>query len=183
MVGEAEMNPESWLVFRNEEMIPPVPYRGGLELWPPAEEEDVDVWRGFSDSTRRRRRRSNDRGGLSCQDCGNQAKKDCSHMRCRTCCKSRGFLCHTHLNSTWVPAAKRRERQQHQTTPTKRQRRPTPPPNHHHHHHNNPSAASKSDSLFHTRITNTHSGYNSTFTSSFSSIISYLSPYPTLSMP
>ncbi|KAL1198623.1 Protein SHI RELATED SEQUENCE 5 [Cardamine amara subsp. amara] len=49
-------------------------------------------------------------GGMNCQDCGNQAKKDCPHMRCRTCCKSRGFHCHTHVKSTWVPAAKRRER-------------------------------------------------------------------------
>ncbi|XP_073128119.1 protein SHI RELATED SEQUENCE 3-like [Henckelia pumila] len=52
--------------------------------------------------------------GMNCQDCGNQAKKDCSHLRCRTCCKSRGFSCQTHLKSTWVPAAKRRERQQQQ---------------------------------------------------------------------
>ncbi|KAF8759448.1 hypothetical protein HU200_010496 [Digitaria exilis] len=51
-------------------------------------------------------------GGVSCQDCGNQAKKDCAHQRCRTCCKSRGFSCSTHVKSTWVPAAKRRERQQ-----------------------------------------------------------------------
>ncbi|MBA0830011.1 hypothetical protein Goarm_014565, partial [Gossypium armourianum] len=47
----------------------------------------------------------------TCQDCGNQAKKDCSHRRCRTCCKSRGFDCPTHVKSTWVPAARRRERQ------------------------------------------------------------------------
>ena len=51
-------------------------------------------------------------GGMSCQDCGNQAKKDCVHLRCRTCCKSRGFQCPTHVKSTWVPASKRRERQQ-----------------------------------------------------------------------
>ncbi|KAL9262111.1 EXPRESSION OF TERPENOIDS 1-like protein [Drosera capensis] len=50
--------------------------------------------------------------GIFCQDCGNQAKKDCPHMRCRTCCKSRGLPCSTHVRSTWVPAAKRRERQQ-----------------------------------------------------------------------
>ncbi|XP_059637329.1 protein SHI RELATED SEQUENCE 1-like [Cornus florida] len=50
--------------------------------------------------------------GVNCQDCGNQAKKDCAHMRCRTCCKSRGFQCQTHVKSTWVPAAKRRERLQ-----------------------------------------------------------------------
>ncbi|KAK4805029.1 hypothetical protein SAY86_004846 [Trapa natans] len=53
-------------------------------------------------------------GGINCQDCGNQAKKDCAHLRCRTCCKSRGFQCQTHVKSTWVPAAKRRERQQQQ---------------------------------------------------------------------
>ncbi|XP_017251520.1 protein SHI RELATED SEQUENCE 1 [Daucus carota subsp. sativus] len=51
-------------------------------------------------------------GTISCQDCGNQAKKDCIYMRCRTCCKSQGFQCQTHVKSTWVPAAKRRERQQ-----------------------------------------------------------------------
>ncbi|XP_073276612.1 protein SHORT INTERNODES-like [Primulina huaijiensis] len=50
--------------------------------------------------------------GINCQDCGNQAKKDCTHSRCRTCCKSRGFPCQTHIKSTWVPASKRRERQQ-----------------------------------------------------------------------
>ncbi|GFP96279.1 protein lateral root primordium 1 [Phtheirospermum japonicum] len=48
---------------------------------------------------------------ITCQDCGNQAKKDCSHGRCRSCCKSRGFDCSTHVKSTWVPAARRRERQ------------------------------------------------------------------------
>ncbi|XP_019155936.1 PREDICTED: protein SHI RELATED SEQUENCE 1-like, partial [Ipomoea nil] len=53
-------------------------------------------------------------GGVNCQDCGNQAKKDCTHLRCRTCCKSRGFQCQTHVKSTWVSAAKRRERQQQQ---------------------------------------------------------------------
>ncbi|XP_057766051.1 protein EXPRESSION OF TERPENOIDS 1-like isoform X2 [Salvia miltiorrhiza] len=51
---------------------------------------------------------------INCQDCGNQAKKDCEHMRCRTCCKSRGFPCQTHVKSTWVPAARRRERLQQQ---------------------------------------------------------------------
>ncbi|KAG5023695.1 hypothetical protein JHK85_020037 [Glycine max] len=50
-------------------------------------------------------------GTNTCQDCGNQAKKDCSHRRCRTCCKSRGFDCATHVKSTWVPASRRRERQ------------------------------------------------------------------------
>lgn len=52
----------------------------------------------------------------SCQDCGNKAKRDCTHMRCRTCCKSRGFQCSTHVKSTWVPVARRRHKQlkQHQ---------------------------------------------------------------------
>ncbi|CAN8229151.1 unnamed protein product [Cochlearia groenlandica] len=49
---------------------------------------------------------------INCRDCGNQAKKDCTHMRCRTCCKSRGFDCSTHVRSTWIPVARRRDRQQ-----------------------------------------------------------------------
>lgn len=51
-------------------------------------------------------------GTMACHDCGNQAKKDCVHMRCRTCCKSRGFECSTHVKSTWVPVSKRRQRLQ-----------------------------------------------------------------------
>ncbi|CAN6478348.1 unnamed protein product [Victoria cruziana] len=51
-------------------------------------------------------------GGCTCQDCGNQAKKDCPYRRCRTCCKARGFDCDTHIKSTWIPASKRKERQQ-----------------------------------------------------------------------
>lgn len=58
------------------------------------------------------RQRSASGASTACQDCGNQAKKDCPHLRCRTCCKSRGFDCSTHVKSTWVPAAKRRERRQ-----------------------------------------------------------------------
>ncbi|KAF8115948.1 hypothetical protein N665_0025s0383 [Sinapis alba] len=50
-------------------------------------------------------------GTATCQDCGNQAKKECKQRRCRTCCKSRGFACSTHVKSTWVSAARRRERQ------------------------------------------------------------------------
>ncbi|KAE9596592.1 hypothetical protein Lal_00007731 [Lupinus albus] len=65
-------------------------------------------------------------GGISCQDCGNQAKKDCPHMRCRTCCKSRGYHCQTHVRSTWVPASKRRQRlQQQQQLNTERDHNPT----------------------------------------------------------
>ncbi|KAG2668890.1 hypothetical protein I3760_14G010000 [Carya illinoinensis] len=45
-----------------------------------------------------------------CRDCGNKAKKDCNYRRCRTCCKSRGYDCATHVRSTWVPAARRRVR-------------------------------------------------------------------------
>ncbi|XP_047326666.1 protein EXPRESSION OF TERPENOIDS 1-like [Impatiens glandulifera] len=55
------------------------------------------------------------RGGSStarCQECGNQSKKDCGYMRCRTCCKSRGFQCATHVKSTWIPLSLRRPRQQ-----------------------------------------------------------------------
>jgi len=47
-----------------------------------------------------------------CQDCGNQAKKECSYSRCRTCCKNKGFQCQTHIKSTWTPVDKRRSKEQ-----------------------------------------------------------------------
>ncbi|PSS36526.1 Protein SHI RELATED SEQUENCE like [Actinidia chinensis var. chinensis] len=131
----AEISPENWFLYRNED----ISYKG-FELWQhqqqpqhqqqqpqhvmqhrhqlhnlyssaggltvgPSSLVDEPTRSGFV------MMRSGG-GGISCQDCGNQAKKDCTHMRCRTCCKSRGFQCHTHVKSTWVPAAKRRERQQ-----------------------------------------------------------------------
>ncbi|EOA24811.1 hypothetical protein CARUB_v10018097mg [Capsella rubella] len=40
-----------------------------------------------------------------CRDCGNRAKKECLFERCRTCCKSRGYNCATHVKSTWVPSS------------------------------------------------------------------------------
>lgn len=52
-------------------------------------------------------------GGVRCQDCGNQSKRDCGYMRCRTCCRSKGFQCQTHVKSTWVPAYRRRQRLVH----------------------------------------------------------------------
>ncbi|KAL9300177.1 Protein SHI RELATED SEQUENCE 3 [Arabidopsis thaliana] len=54
--------------------------------------------------------------GRKCEDCGNQAKKDCVYMRCRTCCKSKAFHCQTHIKSTWVPAY-RRSHHKHQSQP------------------------------------------------------------------
>lgn len=54
--------------------------------------------------------------GRRCEDCGNQAKKECVYMRCRTCCKSKAFHCQTHIKSTWVPTY-RRSHHQHQTQP------------------------------------------------------------------
>ncbi|KAG2705773.1 hypothetical protein I3843_05G063400 [Carya illinoinensis] len=51
-------------------------------------------------------------GGSRCQDCGNQAKKECEYMRCRTCCRNKGFQCQTHVKSTWVPLYRRHQRQQ-----------------------------------------------------------------------
>ncbi|KAL1833756.1 hypothetical protein ACET3Z_003407 [Daucus carota] len=45
-----------------------------------------------------------------CEECGNQAKKDCTYMRCRSCCRNRGFECQTHVKSTWVPVSTRRPR-------------------------------------------------------------------------
>ncbi|XP_038690946.1 protein LATERAL ROOT PRIMORDIUM 1-like [Tripterygium wilfordii] len=48
----------------------------------------------------------------TCTDCGNKSKKECKYRRSRTCCKSRGYDCSTHVKSTWVPASRRRERHQ-----------------------------------------------------------------------
>lgn len=56
-----------------------------------------------------------------CQDCGNQAKRDCVYRRCRTCCKSKGFPCQTHIKSTWVPAYRRHQRHQQQQQQQQRQ--------------------------------------------------------------
>lgn len=106
---------------------PVPPYSRGFELWQPhshhhlfpssnllsfSHESLAGVQHtGSGTGTGTRGMRSGS-GGMSCQDCGNQAKKDCTHSRCRTCCKSRGYHCATHVRSTWVPASKRRERQQ-----------------------------------------------------------------------
>ncbi|GFY80322.1 lateral root primordium (LRP) protein-like protein [Actinidia rufa] len=114
----AEISPENWFLYRNED----ISYKG-FELWQhqqqpqhqqqqpqhamqhrhqlhnlyssaggltvgPSSLVDEPTRSGFV------MMRSGG-GGISCQDCGNQAKKDCTHMRCRTCCKSRGFQCHT----------------------------------------------------------------------------------------
>ncbi|KAK8699021.1 hypothetical protein V6N13_115118 [Hibiscus sabdariffa] len=49
-------------------------------------------------------------GSTRCRECGNKAKKDCGFMRCRTCCRSNGFECQTHVTTTWVPAYRRRQR-------------------------------------------------------------------------
>ncbi|KAG9132284.1 hypothetical protein Leryth_012960 [Lithospermum erythrorhizon] len=113
---------ESWFsLFRNEEIQP---YKG-LELWQHQQStthhhqqqqqhpqlEDYSLLRPGFFMVRQGSSSNNNGGGISCQDCGNQAKKDCEHMRCRTCCKSRGFECQTHVKSTWVPAAERRKRQ------------------------------------------------------------------------
>ncbi|KAJ8450918.1 hypothetical protein Cgig2_032543 [Carnegiea gigantea] len=97
-------------------------------------------------------------GGItSCQDCGNKAKRDCQHMRCRTCCKSRGLHCPTHVKSTWVPVARRRQRQQQQQFHHQQLLLPATDFHHlslplslsrtsasllhHHHHHRSPSSS------------------------------------------
>lgn len=128
--NSAEITPESWpFLFRNEENINPYrgfepqPHRGnslqdlyasagGLAVGPSAGLFSMGEEAPRSDFYMMRNSGGGGGGGgNSCQDCGNQAKKDCAHMRCRTCCKSRGFQCQTHVKSTWVPATKRRERQ------------------------------------------------------------------------
>ncbi|KAF7829612.1 protein SHI RELATED SEQUENCE 5-like [Senna tora] len=116
-------NSNSLFLFRNEEI-----YNKGFEIWPQSSSYQHHNYLSFGAGPSRRNSSNDDvasddstrfgftvmrsGGGINCQDCGNQAKKDCAHLRCRTCCKSRGFHCQTHVKSTWVPAAKRRERHQ-----------------------------------------------------------------------
>ncbi|XVE69800.1 hypothetical protein DITRI_Ditri10aG0020500 [Diplodiscus trichospermus] len=120
---EGEDKEENLYLYRNEEI-----YNRGFEIWPQYyyQQQNVNSYpfgagpsrrtSGFNLSDESSSRSAGfsgmRQGGMNCQDCGNQAKKDCAHLRCRTCCKSRGFQCQTHVKSTWVPAAKRRERQQ-----------------------------------------------------------------------
>ncbi|XVF63768.1 hypothetical protein PTKIN_Ptkin09bG0113500 [Pterospermum kingtungense] len=123
---EGEDKEENLYLYRNEEI-----YNKGFEIWPQYyfQQQNVNSYSfgagpsrrpsGFNLSDESSSRSAGftvmRQGGMNCQDCGNQAKKDCTHLRCRTCCKSRGFQCQTHVKSTWVPAAKRRERQQQLT--------------------------------------------------------------------
>ncbi|XWS14511.1 hypothetical protein CRYUN_Cryun35bG0016000 [Craigia yunnanensis] len=120
---EGEDKEENRYLYRNEEI-----YNKGFEIWPQYyyQQQNVNNYSfgagpsrrtsGFNLSDESSSRSAGltlmRQGGMNCQDCGNQAKKGCAHFRCRTCCKSRGFQCQTHVKSTWVPAAKRRERQQ-----------------------------------------------------------------------
>ncbi|GMI68917.1 SHI RELATED SEQUENCE 1, STYLISH 1 [Hibiscus trionum] len=124
-----EIQPESWFWYKNED----ISYKG-FEPWQQQQQQQdlcssatglgigpsrssINVSDDSSSSRRglvagRSSSGGGGKGNMNCQDCGNQAKKDCLYMRCRTCCKSRGFDCQTHVKSTWVSASKRRERQQ-----------------------------------------------------------------------
>ncbi|KAK8678410.1 hypothetical protein V6N13_143912 [Hibiscus sabdariffa] len=120
---QGEDKEENLYLYRNEEI-----YNKGFEIWPQYyyQQQNLNSFpfgagpsrrtSGFNLSDESSSRPAGftvtRQGGMNCQDCGNQAKKDCPHLRCRTCCQSRGFQCQTHVKSTWVPAAKRRERQQ-----------------------------------------------------------------------
>ncbi|KAL4378367.1 hypothetical protein GQ457_02G007020 [Hibiscus cannabinus] len=136
-----EIQPESWFWYKNED----IPYKG-FEPWQQQQQQDlcssaaglgigpsrssINVSDDSSSSRRGfvmgRSSSGGGKGSMNCQDCGNQAKKDCFHMRCRTCCKSRGFDCQTHVKSTWVPASKRRERQQNLPSDLQQQQQQQP---------------------------------------------------------
>ncbi|KNA06636.1 hypothetical protein SOVF_179220 [Spinacia oleracea] len=133
-----EINDNNNITYRNEQIIP------SSELWqqlPYESARSVDANNNSNNNNRYNlmmMRMSSSSGGgggggsgsgsgsgggnISCQDCGNQAKKDCVYMRCRTCCKSRGYDCTTHVKSTWIPATIRRERHH------KLVQHPDPPP-------------------------------------------------------
>ncbi|KAK9053839.1 hypothetical protein SSX86_024914 [Deinandra increscens subsp. villosa] len=96
------ITPNSLYLLKNEEI-----YSKAIELW----QQYYYYHQPCEKHVMMRQASCSTGGGINCQDCGNQAKKECRHMRCRTCCRSGGYQCQTHVKSTWVPAAKRRERQ------------------------------------------------------------------------
>lgn len=110
----------SWYLYRSNEEIPAVNFDNkGFELeWQHHHQSQSNPYPSSSavgsGLMMNMMSSGSGSGSISCQDCGNQAKKDCLHMRCRTCCKSRGFDCPTHVRSTWVPASIRRDRHHHQ---------------------------------------------------------------------
>ncbi|XP_028767921.1 protein SHI RELATED SEQUENCE 3-like [Neltuma alba] len=65
-------------------------------------------------------------GATKCQDCGNQAKKGCEFIRCRTCCNNKGFRCQTHISSTWVRTSRRRPLHQPQPQTLAQNNNPSP---------------------------------------------------------
>lgn len=87
-----------------------------------------------------------------CQDCGNQAKKECLFERCRSCCRNRGFQCQTHVRSTWIPVSQRpqsssrlQQQQQHhylENTTTAADEQPVQNPNKRFREGPNPSSSS-----------------------------------------
>ncbi|CDY42257.1 BnaC02g11580D [Brassica napus] len=118
-IGSSRNNEEdnqhktNWLWYRNT-VSSNTSHNNQQQIW---QQQSLDLYPGkinVCDVTTSSSRSAT----ISCQDCGNQAKKGCTHMRCRTCCKSQGLDCPTHVRSTWIPAAKRRERQQQIETPT-----------------------------------------------------------------
>ncbi|TYI45398.1 hypothetical protein E1A91_D13G033900v1 [Gossypium mustelinum] len=73
-----------------------------------------------------RRRMMLRQGSTRCEDCGNKAKKECGFTRCRTCCRSKGYQCQTHIKSTWVPAYRRiRQNPQISRNPTRLRQNPS----------------------------------------------------------
>ncbi|KAF8101558.1 hypothetical protein N665_0204s0054 [Sinapis alba] len=98
------INPSSsvWQIPPEQQILmQPHPQQQSIDLYPGHDQIDISNLATSSRSIT-----------ITCRDCGNQAKKDCTHTRCRTCCKSHGFDCSTHVRSTWIPVARRRERQQ-----------------------------------------------------------------------
>jgi hypothetical protein len=107
---EEEKQESSLFLFRNEEIYS---NSKGFEIWPQQyyhqQHQNLSNYYSFGLGPSRRNpssvsddssrsagftlmsQRGGGGGGMNCQDCGNQAKKDCPHLRCRTCCKSRGF--------------------------------------------------------------------------------------------
>ncbi|RHN38505.1 putative transcription factor STY-LRP1 family [Medicago truncatula] len=83
------------------------PSHRGYRIIPPYDQKETHKRMIFSLKLKRwKKMYSTQLGGeevlksLKCQDCGNQAKKDCAYSRCRSCCKNKDFNCHTHIRTS-----------------------------------------------------------------------------------
>ncbi|CAH8382752.1 unnamed protein product [Eruca vesicaria subsp. sativa] len=107
-------SPDYMLGFRNTIFLPPPP---PSQITQPTPVNFSAVEENNKSS------RNSDVEEKVCKDCGNRAKKECLFERCRTCCKSRGYNCSTHVKSTWLPSSHHRSASRSSSSSSDRNKR------------------------------------------------------------